>query len=279
MTFQGFLPCPKLEEFTLVPNEFFDRVLANIDTVAELKIVLVIFRKTYGLTTESQGTFTRAEKISYSQLRGMTHLSDSAISDGLKRALEHGYIEKVKEGSFTTGSSTYGIKQAGVKKDGPELAEPIKPPKPTSKEEVINELLGNNVVEEKPKRTRKRKNYKDKALSEWNCNDVLGYFGARYKEFIGIPYPMFSGKDRKQAKTLLEDSSLSTLDIVKSINYYLKNYKTIKSVPEGYPSWNVFYGWRNTLIPMALVKGAEKTGVREYSGGGEWIPNSWGDGT
>lgn len=265
MGFKGFLSYPKLEEFTLVPNEFFDTVLSQIDSMAELKIVLAIFRKTYGLT-ENQGNFTKATKISYSQLREITRLSDSAISDGLKKALAHGYIKKIEEGSFQTGSSSYVVTQVD---EDDKTAEEI-----DNKKEIISELLGKKV-EEAPVKKKKRKGYKDKAPSEWNCNDLLSYFGARYREFIGIPYPMFSGKDRKQAKLLLEESSLSTLDIIKAINYYIQNYKTIKSLPDGYPSWPVFYGWRNTIIPMALVK--ESGDVREFKDGGGWIPNSWGE--
>ena len=45
--FEGFRPRTELEEFTCVPNEFFDEVMSKVDGY-ELKILLAIFRKTYG---------------------------------------------------------------------------------------------------------------------------------------------------------------------------------------------------------------------------------------
>lgn len=96
MEFQGFT-----SPFTTpVPDQFFDLLLARIDSLAELKVVLYVLRRTFGFGK-------LVDRISYSQFsegirvrRGEeerqldegTGLSPPSVSDGLRRALAHGYL-------------------------------------------------------------------------------------------------------------------------------------------------------------------------------------------
>jgi hypothetical protein len=104
MKFRGF-SSPRT---TPTPDEFYDRVLAEIDNLAELKVVLYVIRHTFGW-----GKFI--DRISLSQfVRGVTRrsiiregdslkqvevqvdrgtgLSETSVREGLRRAVEHGYL-------------------------------------------------------------------------------------------------------------------------------------------------------------------------------------------
>jgi hypothetical protein len=85
---------------TPVPDQFFDEVLAEIDNLAELKVVLYHMRRTFGFGK-------LVDRISYSQFfdgikkgkgksavqldRG-TGLCLRSVNRGLKKALTHGYL-------------------------------------------------------------------------------------------------------------------------------------------------------------------------------------------
>ena len=112
--FKGFKPRQDLSGFTAIPNEWFDEVLAKIDNLAELKIVQAVFRKTYGWVENwhnGEAVFKIEDGISYSQFAELTGLSSASIAEGIKRAIEHGYIVQLKKGNFyTSESSVYKIR-------------------------------------------------------------------------------------------------------------------------------------------------------------------------
>jgi hypothetical protein len=313
MPFNGFQPRANLTGYTSIPNEFFDQVLPNVETIGELKILLALFRKTYGWVSHIEdGTpvYKQEDSISYSQFQDTTGLSLGSIASGITKATEKGYITCIRVGGLGKGSSTYRIRQLGepitphedIPENPPENApQRIKeipevnytPPveitdedeAEAEKEGVLAELLG-ETPQEKPPKKKKYNNFNSKAITSWNCNDLLSYFANRYKTFVGIAYPMITNKDRHLAKLLLATPDLNTLDIVKAIDYYLRNFKTIHGLPIGYPSWSVFYGWKNTIFPAALVgedkaaTGKTNTSIREYQEPTEvtnpqWVPNSW----
>ena len=106
--FQGFKPRQDLVGFTAIPNEWFDEVMGKIDNLAELKVVQAVFRKTYGWVegwAEDKAVYKLEDAISYSQFEEMTGLSSASISEGLKRAIAHGYIIQVSAGDFETRES------------------------------------------------------------------------------------------------------------------------------------------------------------------------------
>jgi len=122
--FKGFKPRQDLTGFTAIPNEWFDEVMARIDNLAELKIVQAVFRKTYGWVEswqENTAIYKLEDEISYSQFEEMTGLSSASISEGIKKAIAHGYIIQVKAGNFVTGQSgSYRIRMVD---DAPQTLE------------------------------------------------------------------------------------------------------------------------------------------------------------
>jgi len=121
--FEGFKPRQDLSGFTAIPNEFFDAVLEGVESISELKVILAVFRKTYGWVTgflEGKPVFKIEDEISYSQFQKLTGLkSNGSISEGLSQAMSHGFIVRVKKGTFAGGnregiSATYRIRTLGV---------------------------------------------------------------------------------------------------------------------------------------------------------------------
>ncbi len=83
---------------TATPDEFFDVVLAEIDTLSELKVVAYTIRRTFGFKKAQdwisidQYVNGIVRKKDGTQLDYGTGLSSPSVSDGLKRAVEHGYL-------------------------------------------------------------------------------------------------------------------------------------------------------------------------------------------
>lgn len=71
--------------YTQTPNQFFDRLLAEIDSMAELKVTLAAIRFTFG--------FHRLEaEMSLSFMERATGLSRPMVIQGVRRAVERGTI-------------------------------------------------------------------------------------------------------------------------------------------------------------------------------------------
>lgn len=101
--------------YTQTPNALFDKYLAEIDSMTELKVVLAIVRKTLGWHK------TR-DIISITQLEKMTGLSRQGVIDGVEKAITRGLVDRkpVGQGYY------YRLK----------VAEPVEfEPEPTSQEE------------------------------------------------------------------------------------------------------------------------------------------------
>lgn len=116
--FQGFPPRPNLTGYTAVPNVFFDEVLPNINNMSELKILLAVFRKTYGWVKEidpntGQPIYKLEDEISYSQFEQLTGLSSTSVANGLSRAQSDGYLEKVQQGNYSGLTSAYRVVTTG----------------------------------------------------------------------------------------------------------------------------------------------------------------------
>lgn len=296
----GFRPRLNMVGFTSIPNEFFDEVLPNIKSLAELKVILAVFRKTYGWVDHidhetGQLVYKEEDNISMSQFRELTGLSQPSCVDGVKRAIEHGYLERVKEGTFNGGNSAdnesavYRIKQVtedspepSPKKETPkkhdlgdikkEVKEKIEEVNKTKKhderldddmdftddsevnisdpQELLREFFPPTNDEPAPKKKKEPKTFKTKKPTEWNSNDLLAYFNTKYREKIGISAGPITMKDKSLAKKML--ASYDTEDLIKAIDYYIENYLTITYLPSGYPSFNIFFGYRKSLIPEAL---------------------------
>lgn len=283
--FQGFKPRQDLVGFTAIPNEWFDEVMGKIDNLAELKVVQAVFRKTYGWVegwAEDKAVYKLEDAISYSQFEEMTGLSSASISEGLKRAIAHGYIIQVSAGDFETRESArYRIRTVS---DNPQTLEERPQTRGIGK---FLPTLETKVTKERKEKGKKRKEsdfgfpkvekevystedvksrgstmfarYKDKEIAEYNANDLAFYFREKYEKITGVRYSRITNKERGHLKELLDTFGAEV--VAKGIDYLMENYHTLIS---GYPSIAVLYGFRTSIIPSA-VKGnpASRLDVRE----------------
>ena len=82
--FDGFAPgLPRLQ-YTQVPDEVFDTLLQDLG-YAELKVLLVIIRQTFGWKKTE-------DDISLSQIEQMSGLNQKSVLSGLRLLLERGLI-------------------------------------------------------------------------------------------------------------------------------------------------------------------------------------------
>ncbi len=319
--FKGFKPRQDLTGFTAIPNEWFDEVMARIDNLAELKIVQAVFRKTYGWVEgwqESTAIYKLEDEISYSQFEEMTGLSSASISEGIKKAIAHGYIIQVSAGDFETRESArYRIRTVsdnpqtleerpqlrGVSKFFPTSSSKVEGDLPTSSSKAGDTssskvdttssskpsiTSSSKVTIESNKKGKKEKErdfeipkneerevystkdvrtrgitqyekYKNKDVLEYNANDLAYYFSDSYERVTGVRYGKITNKERRHMKELLDTNGAEV--VVKGIDYLMENYHTLIN---GYPSIAVLYGFRTSIIPLA-VKGnpTSRLDVRE----------------
>lgn len=299
--FKGFEPRLDMKGFTQLPNSFFDDVLPNIKSLSELKVLLAVFRKTYGWVSHidpesGQPVYKEVDEISMSQFKDLTGLSQPSCVDGVKRAIEHGYLERVRDGTFHGGSSSnnesaaYRIKQ--ITNDAPQpkeepaanfkkqLTEEIKSyegmavttdmdftdnadtGEEVNPQDLLEEFFPSPNEEAAPKKKEPKKSFKNKKPSQWNANDLLAYFNTKYKSVLGFSAGPITMKEKSLAKKLLE--GYETENLIKAIDYYLENYKSISYLPSGHPAFNIFFGYRKSLIPEAI----DPTSAKKTSGGG-----------
>lgn len=86
----------ELPNFTQVPNEFLDNIMRDITSLAELKVTLAIIRHTFGFHAHGGAEMSKA------WLREYTGMSDNAIDEGLRRAIERGTVVVVQEADRKT---------------------------------------------------------------------------------------------------------------------------------------------------------------------------------
>jgi phage replication O-like protein O len=93
---------PKLGagQFTRIPNIFLDEYSRDL-SCAELRVMQVILRKTYGWRKDT-------DAISFSQFEELTGLGRKAIAKAIKALEQDGYI-LVERGRTSTGSRAVNI--------------------------------------------------------------------------------------------------------------------------------------------------------------------------
>ena len=94
----AFLP----PNYTQTPNEFFDELLPEIDSMAELKVTLAIIRQTFGWHKVE-------DKLSLTQLVELTGMHKETVSIGIQAALKRGYVGRRKAGR----GYLYGLRVKG----------------------------------------------------------------------------------------------------------------------------------------------------------------------
>src|SRR5438045_1679723 len=93
---------PEAPNYTQVPNLLFDRWLSEISSLAELKVLLAVTRKTFGW-------HKREDALSISYLMELTGLSRPSVIEGCKRAGPDGHqiLERTPDGD---GSYLYKLR-------------------------------------------------------------------------------------------------------------------------------------------------------------------------
>lgn len=316
--FKGFPPRPDLQGYTALPNMFFDEILPQINNMSELKILLAVFRKTYGWVKEidqqtGQPIYKLEDEISYSQFEELTGLSSTSVANGLNRAIQSGYLEKMQQGNYSGVTSAYRIVTSDGSKPKPQL--PKSPPPEQAKlkqkekpkyldlgtEDIkVNKPLGKSLAELTGK-----DNYQSPQLSNEKqdiLNDIFGspststqkpkeekqksphqdfisnWFRCYYSK-LNLTYGKLTGKEHGHIKALLKEYDINTL--VKGMEFYMSNYQALDGVPAEYPTITIFYAWRKKIIPASLHGEVKKTkrNAREFDEknfkqkGDDWFDN------
>lgn len=192
--------------FTKTPNWFYDELLPQISTLAELKITEVVIRHTLG--------FHQEEKLlSISLFMEKTGLSSQAVRDGIDAALERGFVERWPSGQSFKYSfqPCYFLAQSAKSSDTTVLDSSIAP---------INNLagtvlngstaLGNDLatLKETPKETLKEK--EKETFNTFFKNSSNGRLvpleDARLQEYFDL------------AKDLSESEGHSLLAVIESLD-------------------------------------------------------------
>ena len=99
--FEGFRKPDK--NFYHMPNEWTD-IMAEIDNLAELKVVEYIMRHTWGFKEYDQFKTITVDEFLHGRIsngermdKGTGLKSDRSVKDGLKAAIEHGYVHETNK--------------------------------------------------------------------------------------------------------------------------------------------------------------------------------------
>lgn len=100
--------------FTMVPNQFLDEIVP-IEKPCVVKVVCLVLRRTLGWVDQT-GQRRQQNQVAYSEFAREMNMSTQAVADGLKIALEKGYIVRVKAGTMRDAASgnpeaaSYGLR-------------------------------------------------------------------------------------------------------------------------------------------------------------------------
>jgi hypothetical protein len=89
--------------FTMVPNQFLDEIVP-IEKPCVVKVVCLVLRRTLGWVDQT-GQRRQQNQVAYSEFAREMNMSTQAVADGLKIALEKGYIVRVKAGTMRDATS------------------------------------------------------------------------------------------------------------------------------------------------------------------------------
>lgn len=97
--FPGFYDPRLYDGFTKLPNEFIEEELCNINSVAELKVILYVMRHTWGFQEYDELKKITIEEFANGRYRkdgtrldNGTGLKLTAVKDGIRKAVQHGYL-------------------------------------------------------------------------------------------------------------------------------------------------------------------------------------------
>lgn len=87
----------EVPNFTQTPNSFYDRLLPQINSLAELKVTLTIIRQTFGWCNKNGGRKLE-DQLSLSRLADLTGMARTSVHQGLIAGMERGTILRRKKG-------------------------------------------------------------------------------------------------------------------------------------------------------------------------------------
>lgn len=100
--------------FTMVPNQFLDEIVP-IEKPCVVKVVCLVLRRTLGWIDQT-GQRRQQNQVAYSEFAREMNMSTQAVADGLRIALEKGYIVRVRAGTMRDATSgnpeaaSYGLR-------------------------------------------------------------------------------------------------------------------------------------------------------------------------
>ncbi len=116
MTFEGFPPPTK--NFFSLPNEMIN-VIAHIDNMAELKVIIYVIRHTWGYQEYGITKTISVDEFMHGRKRhdgtrideGTGLKSDRSVKDGLKAAIDHGYlVYEIDKSDLARIKKSYALK-------------------------------------------------------------------------------------------------------------------------------------------------------------------------
>lgn len=92
-----------------IPHDYFEEICSQIDNVAELKIVLYIYRHTFGFAKDAEKSkhltvedFMIGRDSKNGRMDRGTGLSEMSVRNGIKKAVKHGYVVFEIKGNYKT---------------------------------------------------------------------------------------------------------------------------------------------------------------------------------
>jgi DNA-binding PadR family transcriptional regulator len=193
--FNGFEP--PTENWSKLPHQFID-ALPLVETIGEMKVILYILRHTWGFQDDEKkitlDEFANGRRRrDRTRLDNGTGLSKPTIINGLKRAIEHGFIQvEVDERDKGRVKKFYSLCASGVKKLDPICKEA----KPRSEKETLERNL--NKEKATPSATAKPR---ERKLSE---NDKLKtHLTDYFSKQTNIPPPEYNTQRKARSASVL----------------------------------------------------------------------------
>ena len=197
-------------------------------------------------------------------------LSCTQVLVGVHLLLGHSYdkiaeetdISKIKVSQIASYLTSEGLIEVKI--------EPIK----KSSSDRLGAFVQTTINSTKPKTARKAANTKPKpkratnlrnmsptelAVPDWLPKHVLDYFTIRWcEQSWKTPPPKWQAKDRANAKRLKETYGD---DIKKIIDFLFDNWANLKTKfnIDGLPSISILWGFRNSIVPLALGDATENS--------------------
>lgn len=226
--------------FTMVPNQFLDEIVP-FEKPCVVKVISLILRRTLGWIDQN-GQRRQQEQVAYSEFAREMNMSVQAVADGLRIAMEKGYIVRVKPGAIRGSHGTpegawYSLRWLESPKTAREeqavlMESPEKLPAADSKKQSEddsekqnrndkNVALKNRVMRNKPDSEKKHVEIKSSSTCFRTTTDQA--FGT-YSVYIGNVITEISEQfedtphrlpNIKQALNLWQKAQLSEADFVK----------------------------------------------------------------